>query len=159
MISASGQDTLTFKVKGLVCSFCAHGLNKGIGKLRFTDEKSVWVDIENQIVKVAVNKDFIADPHLKQTIELIKETGYEVDKVFLNEMNFEYLNQLQKQESVTKNGFKETVINNNNKEMKWQKNKIKKKKVWKADFDGNLDLSTDDVKKAIDWHSAVLKGY
>ena len=128
MISASGQDTLTFKVKGLVCSFCAHGLNKGIGKLRFTDEKSVWVDIENQIVKVVVNKDFIADPHLKQTIELIKETGYEVDKVFLNEMNFEYLNQLQKQESVTKNGFKETVINNNNKETKWQKNKIKKKK-------------------------------
>ena len=35
----------------------------------------------------------------------------------------------------------------------------KKKKVWKADFDGNLDLSTDDVKKAIDWQSAVLKGY
>ena len=29
----------------------------------------------------------------------------------------------------------------------------KKVKVWKADFDGNLDLTTDDVKKAIDWHS------
>ena len=29
----------------------------------------------------------------------------------------------------------------------------KKVKVWKADFDGNLNLSTDDVKKAIDWHS------
>ena len=29
----------------------------------------------------------------------------------------------------------------------------KKVKAWKADFDGNLDLSTDDVKKAIDWHS------
>tara|TARA_R110001583_G_scaffold94388_2_gene237925 strand:- start:183 stop:554 length:372 start_codon:yes stop_codon:yes gene_type:complete len=29
----------------------------------------------------------------------------------------------------------------------------KKVKVWKADFDGNLDLKTDDVKKAIDWHS------
>jgi hypothetical protein len=26
-------------------------------------------------------------------------------------------------------------------------------KVWKADFDGNLELTTDDVKKAIDWHS------
>ena len=49
------------------------------------------------------------------------------------------------------------MINNNNKEMKWQKNKIKKKKVWKADFDGNLELSTDDVRKAIDWHSVVLK--
>jgi thioredoxin-like negative regulator of GroEL len=35
----------------------------------------------------------------------------------------------------------------------------KKKKVWKADFDGNLDLSTDDVRKAINWHSTVLKGY
>ena len=29
----------------------------------------------------------------------------------------------------------------------------KKVKVWKADFDGKLDLKTDDVKKAIDWHS------
>ena len=29
----------------------------------------------------------------------------------------------------------------------------KKVKVWKADFDGNLDLTTDDVKKSIDWHS------
>ena len=84
MISASGQDTLTFKVKGLVCSFCSHGLNKGIGKLPFTDE--IWVDIKNQIVKVAVNKDYKANPHLKQTIELIKETGYEVDKVFLNKL-------------------------------------------------------------------------
>ena len=29
----------------------------------------------------------------------------------------------------------------------------KKVKAWKADFDGKLELSTDDVKKAIDWHS------
>ena len=29
----------------------------------------------------------------------------------------------------------------------------KKVKVWKADFDGNLELTTDEVKKAIDWHS------
>ena len=29
----------------------------------------------------------------------------------------------------------------------------KKVKMWKADFDGNLELTTDDVKKAIDWHS------
>ena len=34
----------------------------------------------------------------------------------------------------------------------------KKKKVWKADFDGKLDLTTEQVRKAIDWHSAVLKG-
>ena len=29
----------------------------------------------------------------------------------------------------------------------------KKVKIWKANFDGNLDLTTDDVKKSIDWHS------
>jgi len=29
----------------------------------------------------------------------------------------------------------------------------KKVKTWKADFDGNLDLSTDEVKKSIDWYS------
>ena len=29
----------------------------------------------------------------------------------------------------------------------------KKAKVWKADFDGNLDLTTDQVRKAINWHS------
>ena len=78
------SDTLTFKVSGLVCSFCAHGLTKGIGKLPFTDEKSIFVDIRNQTVKVAINENYKIIPHLKNTIELIKETGYEVDKVFLN---------------------------------------------------------------------------
>ena len=29
----------------------------------------------------------------------------------------------------------------------------KKVKVWKANFDGELELSTDAVKKAINWHS------
>jgi len=29
----------------------------------------------------------------------------------------------------------------------------KKVKTWKADFDGKLELTTDDVKKSIDWHS------
>ena len=29
----------------------------------------------------------------------------------------------------------------------------KKVKVWKANFDGNLDLRTDDVKESIDWYT------
>ena len=49
-------DTLTFEVKGLVCSFCAHGLNKGIGKMDYTDEDNVFVDIKKQIVKVVILK-------------------------------------------------------------------------------------------------------
>ena len=31
----------------------------------------------------------------------------------------------------------------------------KKVKVWKANFDGKLELSTDDVKKYIEWYSRV----
>jgi copper chaperone CopZ len=70
-------DTLTFKVSGLVCSFCAHGLNKGIGKLDYTDKKSVFVDINNQIVKVVILKE----PNIEETIKLIKDTGYDISKI------------------------------------------------------------------------------
>ena len=67
-------DTLTFEVKGLVCSFCAHGLNKGIGKMDYTDENNVFVDIKKQIVKVVILKE----PNIEKTIKLITDSGYEV---------------------------------------------------------------------------------
>jgi len=70
-------DTITFKVSGLVCSFCAHGLNKGIGKMDYTDEKSVFVDINNQTVKVVILKE----PNIEETIKLITDTGYDVSKI------------------------------------------------------------------------------
>ena len=76
-------DTLTFKVKGLVCSFCAHGLNKGIGKMDYTDEKGILVDINNQIVKVVLNEKYKAIPSsiINQTIKVIEDSGYEVHKI------------------------------------------------------------------------------
>ena len=67
-------DTLTFEVKGLVCSFCAHGLNKGIGKMDYTDENNVFVDIKKQIVKVVILKE----PDIEKTIKVITDSGYEV---------------------------------------------------------------------------------
>jgi copper chaperone CopZ len=70
-------DTITFKVNGLVCSFCAHGLNKGIGKLDYTDKKSVFVDINNQIVKVVILKQ----PDIDKTIKVIIDSGYDVSKI------------------------------------------------------------------------------
>ena len=70
-------DTITFKVSGLVCSFCAHGLNKGIGKLDYTDENNVFVDIKNQTVKVVILKE----PNIEETIKLIKDTGYDVSRI------------------------------------------------------------------------------
>ena len=58
VIKQAAGDTLTFEVKGLVCSFCAHGLSKGIGKMDYTDEKGI-----------------------NQTIKVIEESGYEVHKI------------------------------------------------------------------------------
>ena len=76
-------DTLTFEVKGLVCSFCAHGLSKGIGKMDYTDDKGILVDINNQIVKVVLNKKYRAIPSsvINETIEVIQDSGYEVHKI------------------------------------------------------------------------------
>jgi ribosomal protein L24E len=76
-------DTLTFEVRGLVCSFCAHGLNKGIGKMDYTDKKGIFVDINNQIVRVILNKRYKAIPSsvINQTIEVIQDSGYEVHKI------------------------------------------------------------------------------
>ncbi len=70
-------DTLTFEVKGLVCSFCAHGLNKGIGKMDYTDENNVFVDIKKQIVKVVILKE----PNIEKTIKVITDSGYDVSKI------------------------------------------------------------------------------
>ena len=70
-------DTLTFKVNGLVCSFCAHGLNKGIGKMDYTDKNNVFVDINNQIVKV-VN---LKEPDIEETIKVITASGYDVSRI------------------------------------------------------------------------------
>ena len=70
-------DTLIFNVSGLVCSFCAVGLNKGIGKLDYTDKKSVFVDINNQIVKVVILKE----PDIEKTIKVITDSGYDISKI------------------------------------------------------------------------------
>ena len=70
-------DTITFKVSGLVCSFCAHGLNKGIGKLDYTDKNNVFVDINNQIVKVVILKE----PDIEKTIKVITDSGYDVSRI------------------------------------------------------------------------------
>ena len=70
-------DTLTFEVKGLVCSFCAHRLNKGIGKMDYTDENNVFVDIKKQIVKVVILKE----PDIEKTIKVITDSGYDVSKI------------------------------------------------------------------------------
>ena len=83
IVNQTVGDTLEIEVNGLVCSFCAHGLNKGIGKMDYTDEKGVFVDINNQIVKVVLNKKYKSIPSaiINQTIQVIEDGGYEVHKI------------------------------------------------------------------------------
>ena len=81
-----GQEDLVFEIKGLVCSFCAHGLQKGMSKLKFIDKKKytkgVYTDITHQFVKVGLKKDKI--PNIDKALVAIQNAGYEVLKSYVN---------------------------------------------------------------------------
>ena len=81
-----GQGDLVFEVKGLVCSFCAHGLQKGMSKLKFVDKKKytkgVYTDITHQFVKVGLKKD--KEPNIDKALLAIQDAGYEVLKSYVN---------------------------------------------------------------------------
>ena len=49
----------------------------------YTDKKGIFVDINNQIVKVVLKKKYKAIPSsvINQTIEVIQDSGYEVHKI------------------------------------------------------------------------------
>jgi len=81
-----GQEDLVFQVKGLVCSFCAHGLQKGLSKLKFVDKKrytkGVHTDINHQYVAVGLKKG--KTTNVDKAVEVIKDAGYEVLKSYTN---------------------------------------------------------------------------
>lgn len=81
-----GQEDLVFEVKGLVCSFCAHGLQKGMSKLKFVDKKKytkgVYTDITHQFVKVGLKKN--KEPNIDKSLTAIQDAGYEVLRSYLN---------------------------------------------------------------------------
>ena len=81
-----GQEDLVFQVKGLVCSFCAHGLQKGLSKLKFVDKtkytKGVYADITHQFVKVGLKKN--KEPNINKALDVIADAGYEVLKSYVN---------------------------------------------------------------------------
>ncbi len=81
-----GQEDLVFEVKGLVCSFCAHGLQKGMSKLKFVDKKKytkgVYTDITHQFVKVGLKKN--KEPNIDKALTAIQDAGYEVLRSYLN---------------------------------------------------------------------------
>ena len=81
-----GQEDLVFRVKGLVCSFCAHGLQKGLSKLKFVDKKKytkgIHTDINHQYVVVGLKKG--EEINVDDAIDVITDAGYEVSKFYTN---------------------------------------------------------------------------
>ena len=81
-----GREDLVFQVNGLVCSFCAHGLQKGLSKLKFVDKKrytkGVHTDINHQYVAVGLKKG--KTTNVDKAVEVITDAGYEVLKSYTN---------------------------------------------------------------------------
>ena len=69
--------TIKAEVNGMVCAFCAQGIEAKLRSLSQT--KDVFVDLKNKIVAVEL-KDGQALSHDKVK-ELIKDAGYDVAKI------------------------------------------------------------------------------
>jgi hypothetical protein len=80
------KDEVILEVSGLVCSFCAVGLQGGLSSLKDVDTKKyidgVFVDVEYQYAVIAevVDKDI----DIEKAIEMIAKSGYEVKTIFTN---------------------------------------------------------------------------
>ncbi len=80
------KDEVILEVSGLVCSFCAVGLQGGLSSLKDVDKKKyidgVFVDVEYQYAVIAevVDKDI----DIEKAIEMIAKSGYEVKTIFTN---------------------------------------------------------------------------
>jgi len=69
--------TIEMTVDGLVCAFCAQGIEKKLRKLDATDD--VFVSLEHKIVAVALKgEQDISDARLS---ELLTEAGYTLREV------------------------------------------------------------------------------
>lgn len=73
-------------VQGIVCSFCAQGVQKKLSKLSFIDgskyKKGIKVNIEEQKVTIALDPNKEAD--FKEVFASIKSGGYEPISAHIN---------------------------------------------------------------------------
>ena len=80
------KDEVVLEVSGLVCSFCAMGLQGGLSSLKYVDGKKynngVFVDVEYQYAVIAEKSD--QDIDIDEAITMITKSGYEVLSVYTN---------------------------------------------------------------------------
>lgn len=74
--STSMASTIEIEVNGLVCAFCAQGIQKSLKK--FPEAKDVLVNLEHRLVAVEVGDEDIADEALRKAIT---KAGYATVKI------------------------------------------------------------------------------
>ena len=80
------KDEVVLEVNGLVCSFCAMGLQGGLSSLKYVNSKKynngVFVNVEYQYAVIAEMIDHDID--IDEAITMITKSGYEVLSVYTN---------------------------------------------------------------------------
>ena len=81
-----GKTDVVFKVKGMVCSFCAQGLQKSLSKLSYIDKKNytkgVKVNLKDQVTIISTKKGAKIDYNL--AVKKIADAGYSVEEAYHN---------------------------------------------------------------------------
>ncbi|MES2687350.1 MAG: heavy metal-associated domain-containing protein [Pseudomonadota bacterium] len=75
--SAASAESIKASVNGMVCAFCAQGIEKRLSKMPAT--KAVFVDLKKKIVAVEAKDGQTLDG--KAITHEIKEAGYDVTKL------------------------------------------------------------------------------
>jgi copper chaperone CopZ len=75
--AALAAESLKITVNGMVCAFCAQGIEKRLSKMPATQQ--LFVDLKNRVVAVEAKAGQKFD--IKQVREEIENAGYEVAKV------------------------------------------------------------------------------
>jgi copper chaperone CopZ len=79
--------TIELTVNGLVCGFCAQGIEKTLRRNAATDD--VFVSLENRLVAIATRPDTdIADEVLRKAL---KDAGYDVKAIARTERSLQSL--------------------------------------------------------------------
>jgi len=76
-VAFAAVQTIKAEINGMVCAFCAQGIEKKMRSLSQT--KDVYVDLKNKVVAVEL-KD--GEELSQDTVrDLIKDAGYDVNKI------------------------------------------------------------------------------
>jgi copper chaperone CopZ len=89
LLAASGAKAATIEltVNGLVCGFCAQGIEKTLRRNAATDD--VFVSLETRLVAIATKPDTdIADDVLRKAL---KDAGYDVKAIARTERSLQSL--------------------------------------------------------------------